>query len=309
MRDRVDRILRIACVALAVLLLFQLVRTLVLSNPLARVTIPAVPTLSTNALAEAKGTNAPAAQSTANKNTNSLAGSSNAKSTNVVSDSGSPGTLTNNGLGAAAEKPGSNVVVVADSSARTNSTPQNQAAMVETNQKPILETTMPATNSVVGEGLTQIGSNSFAHADATNAATNSVTRSAPRPSADPRSRPELSMMGMPGMAKKLPDLPPAMKARVDRIADSEILGPVMRPMPMALLGIAGNSAFLRGPNGQTGLVKEGDSLGEIKLIRIGINRVLVEQGGQKKELMIFDGYGGESLMAKQGEIRNETIPK
>jgi hypothetical protein len=37
------------------------------------------------------------------------------------------------------------------------------------------------------------------------------------------------------------------------------------------------------------------------LLRIGINRVLVEQDGKKSELTIFDGYGGESLMAKEKE--------
>ena len=103
---------------------------------------------------------------------------------------------------------------------------------------------------------------------------------------------------MPGMPAKLPDLPPDIWARVDRIVDSEILGPVMRPLPMALLGIAGNVAFLRASNGQTGLVKEGDDLGGLKLLRIGINRVLVEEEGKKQELMIYSGMGGESLLPK-----------
>jgi len=39
----------------------------------------------------------------------------------------------------------------------------------------------------------------------------------------------------------------------------------MHPLPMALLGIAGEVAFLRSANGQTGMVKEGDSLGDLKL--------------------------------------------
>jgi hypothetical protein len=107
--------------------------------------------------------------------------------------------------------------------------------------------------------------------------------------------------GMPGGRTPAPELPPEIKARVDRIYESEMFGQIMRPLPMALMGIAGNAAFLRSPSGQTGLVKEGDSLGEIKLLRIGINRVLVEQDGQKKELMIFEGYGGESLMPKERE--------
>lgn len=105
---------------------------------------------------------------------------------------------------------------------------------------------------------------------------------------------------------KMPELPPIIQARIDRIAQSELLAPFMRPMPMALLGIAGKDAFLRTPSGQTGLVKEGDKLGEIKLLRIGINRVLVEQEGEKKELTIFSGYGSESLLPKQKEATNET---
>ena len=107
--------------------------------------------------------------------------------------------------------------------------------------------------------------------------------------------------GMPG-GGRTPELPPDIKARVDRIYESELFGMVVRPVPMGLLGIAGSTAFLRSPSGQTGLVKEGDSLGELKLLRIGINRVLVEQEGKKSELMIFEGFGGESLMPKEKEI-------
>lgn len=102
----------------------------------------------------------------------------------------------------------------------------------------------------------------------------------------------------PGPGRKGPDLPPAIQSRVERIAESELLGPVIRPLPMALLGIAGDVAFLRAPNGQTGLPKEGDELGGIKLLRIGTNRVLIEHEGQQKELLMFSGYGGESLLPK-----------
>ena len=72
------------------------------------------------------------------------------------------------------------------------------------------------------------------------------------------------------------------------------------------MGIAGQSAFLRAPSGQTGLVKEGEDLGDIKLLRIGTNRVLVEQDGKKQELMIFSGLGGESLLPKPNETSDET---
>ncbi len=109
--------------------------------------------------------------------------------------------------------------------------------------------------------------------------------------------------GMPGFGMGGPrgnlKLPAAIQARVDRIKESEILGPFMRPMPMALLGIADDDAFLRAPDGQSGMIKEGEELGGVKLLRIGINRVLVEEEGEKKELTLFDGIGGESLLPKE----------
>ena len=95
------------------------------------------------------------------------------------------------------------------------------------------------------------------------------------------------------------DLPPPIQARVDKITQSEILGAVVRPLPMALLGIAGKDAFLRGPNGQTGLVREGEELEGVKVLRIGTNRVLVEHEGQKKELTLFSGFGSETLLPKE----------
>jgi hypothetical protein len=114
----------------------------------------------------------------------------------------------------------------------------------------------------------------------------------------------MAMGSMPGAKKTT--VSPVIQASIDRITDSEILGPVIRPLPMALLGIAGDEAFLRGPDGQTGLEKEGDTLGDIKLLRIGINRVLIEEDGQQKELTIFDGIGGETLLDKPSQDSNEN---
>jgi hypothetical protein len=99
------------------------------------------------------------------------------------------------------------------------------------------------------------------------------------------------------MAAPGPPLPPEMQARIDKIINSEILAPVMHPMPTALMGIAGKDAFIRTPNGQTGIVKEGDELGGIKVIRVAVNRVLIEEEGQRKELTIFSGLGSESLLS------------
>jgi hypothetical protein len=108
--------------------------------------------------------------------------------------------------------------------------------------------------------------------------------------------------GPPQGGMKDSALPPAIQARVERITQSEILGPVMRPLPMALLGIAGKDAFIRAPNGQTGLLREGEELGGVKLIQIGTNRVLIELEGQTKELSVFSGFGSETLLPKEKEI-------
>src|SRR5687768_11596304 len=43
------------------------------------------------------------------------------------------------------------------------------------------------------------------------------------------------------------NLPAPIQARVDRITQSEILGTVVRPLPMALLGIGGSDAIVRTP--------------------------------------------------------------
>lgn len=104
-------------------------------------------------------------------------------------------------------------------------------------------------------------------------------------------------MGGPGRGGGKP-LSASLQARVDKITQSEILAPIMRPPPMALLGIAGRDAFLRTPSGQTQILREGAELDGVRLLRIGTNRVLVEHAGEKKELMIFAGFGGESLLPK-----------
>lgn len=99
-------------------------------------------------------------------------------------------------------------------------------------------------------------------------------------------------------SEKESELPPPIKAQVDKITQSEILGAVAKPLPMALLGIAGRDAFVRTANGQTVLMREGDEVGGLKLLRIGTNRILVEHEQQEKELTLFSGFGGETLIQK-----------
>ena len=219
MPERIELTLKIVCLALAALLLYEFSRLASRWNPLGHATVPALPTLSarTNIEAVAKATNAPGARMP-----------EPTKAETIPVSSPMPGKTETNALAKAAPS-------------ATNTAPSKVAA------GPM-----------------------------------------PMPSAF---APPMMMMGM-----KAPDLPPAIQTRVDRIAQSEILAPFIRPLPMALLGIAGDRAFLRAANGQTGVITQGGEVGGIKLLRIGTNRVLIEQDGQQKELTIFSGYGGESLL-------------
>ncbi|HAB16787.1 MAG TPA: hypothetical protein DCE44_10090 [Verrucomicrobiales bacterium] len=88
------------------------------------------------------------------------------------------------------------------------------------------------------------------------------------------------------------------QARIDRVTKSEMLAPIIRPPPMALLGIAGYHAFIRTPSGHSAMLREGGESDGIKLLRLGTNRVLIEQAGEKKELTIFNGFGSETLLTK-----------
>lgn len=96
-------------------------------------------------------------------------------------------------------------------------------------------------------------------------------------------------------------VPPEIAARVEKIKESQILGHIMRPPPMALIGIAGRDVILRAPNGQMGIIREGEELGPVKLLEVGVNRVLVLHEGKTNELTLFNGFGSESLLIKGKE--------
>ena len=163
------------------------------------------------------------------------------------------------------------------------------------------------TNAIVSGTNIRMAKMSGANAMADSAGTNlpNVAMARARGARSPNAA-MAAMMGGPGGRMSAAPLAPEIQARVDRVYESEIFAPVMHPMPMALLGVAGKAAFLRAPSGQTGMVKEGENLGDVKLLKVGINRVLVEQDGKQQELMIFAGLGGESLLTKTNESSNET---
>lgn len=265
--------LKLLCWVLMAVVAYRLVLVLVHFNPLYHLKIPALPSLPGSVAA-----------STGNTSTNS---SGAGKAGTNITRAGTLTTSTNAAVRA------TNAVVSATNRLDTPT-----------------QSTLAATNAVSpGTNLLARGTN------ATTPLTNSFTRGSnaaptlagggvgPRP---PHAMPvgpgmpggPMPGMGM-GMGKPGPELSPEMQARVDRVIDSEILAPVMRPLPLALLGIAGESVFLRAPNGQTGLIKEGEELGGVKLLRIGTNRVLVEEQGAQQELTIFAGLGGDSLLSTQ----------
>jgi hypothetical protein len=270
----------LVCLVLAALLAAQLVRVALRAAPLRNVQIPALPTLSSD-------TNAPAAPSAKVLSSK----------TNVVTADVSGGT--NPG---AAKKPakgqGTNSVApVAETNGVRSALGLTNVAAANVATNPPVNASLSETNAAPAKMLA--GTNGLT---ASLSSTNSLSKSSNAPSPKAMA-PAAAATSMPpargGSGGGKTDLAPETKARVDRIYESELFGQVMRPQPPALMGIAGDAAFLRSPSGQTGLVKEGDSLGELKLVRIGINRVLVESEGKKSELMIFNGYGGESLMEKE----------
>jgi hypothetical protein len=287
MRERVEPILKIACLILAALVLYEFAGIFLRINPLHGVVVPALPTL-------AASRNSP---------------SSGARGTNLVVTAAVTIKGTNNSISAGTNITSSAMIASTNLIAppvaiakETNSVAYDSSAKTEANVVPLLQT-----NFVSAKTNAETGTNVLV---AITAAKTNISHS-PKPPMPGANFIPLGMVGgnfnpFAPRGKPADDLPPVVQARISRIVDSEILGQVMHPLPMALLGIAGDVAFLRSDSGETGLVKEGDSLGELKLLKIGINRVLVEQNGQKSELMIFSGYGGDSLLPKQNETPDEN---
>ncbi len=277
MRERSEMILKIVCGVLVGLLLVQLTRLGLRTNPLRGVRLPELPTLPASLEAP------PAAPAT---NIVTRPGPSpNTPTTNALPSPTSGGTATNAAPAPTPAKLETNVPGNSTGPGGTNSAPSQAPEKAETNSVSGQTSDKVPTNVAAGKNGPNVGS----------------ARAPGKPGPQP-----LQAQSSPA---KMPELSPLIQARIDKIVQSEILAPFMRPMPMALLGIAGQDAFLRAPNGQTGLLKAGDELAGIKLIRIGINRVLVEQAGEPKELTIFSGLGGESLLPQPKPATNETTIK
>jgi hypothetical protein len=302
--ERAELALKIACAVLVAVLLYEALHLARRFNPLRGVSIPDVPTL-------AGGTNAPGTNVsiTATGGTNLSTGK--AGGTNVTTAQKS-GTGTNHTVASQTNLPAGATNLAA--SGKSPDTNMVAATKADTNTVPASGTGSSSTNVAVGSISNLPGTNLSTVAKGGGTNTN-ATVVAKGPGADTnaaaiaagarRGSSASARVGGPGGGRG-PELSPEMKKRVDWVVRSETLAPIVRPQPMGLLGIAGDRAFIRAPNGQTDMVKEGDTLGSIKLVKIGVNRVLVEENGEPKELMIYEGYGGESLLPKSTAKTNET---
>ena len=282
MRERPEQILKYICMGLGALLFFQFVRIIWTANPLAHVVVPDLPSLAD----ESAGTN-------------QIQGPEGAAGGMMASPPMNPKdhSETNQAVVKMNRATGTNL--------QARIEPASKAGNWGTNARPSVIGTnaigRAAISNTPGGAVAGSLTNGTASTNLANAKHSGHGRHGPMPDGMAMA---MAMGSMPGAKKTT--VTPVIQASIDRIIDSEILGPVIHPLPMGLLGIAGNVAFLRGADGETGLVKEGDSLGDIKLLRIGTNRVLIEQDGQKKELTIFDGMGGETLLNKSSKDSNEN---
>jgi hypothetical protein len=291
-RDRREQALKLGCLILAALLALQLVRFVIRGDPVRRLAVPALPSLpaeaktaETNTTAKAKGTNA-AAEKMAKKGTG----------TNAV-------IVKNEGTNSA-----SDAATMAKSSSATNLSKELAASttnVMESHEKATNRATAGLTESPGPKGADD-STNNVTHAVPGKAGSNELAKTATSKTNAASSTNQAKKKGTGREIAKKGEVPPEIKDRVERVTQSEILGQVMHPLPMGLLGIAGDTAFLRSPDGQTGNVKEGEKVGAIKLLRIGINRVLIEQDGEKKELTMFEGLGGESLLPTKENTTNEV---
>jgi hypothetical protein len=295
MPERAEPILKVLCVLLAGVLVLEIARVIVRHNPVGRLAVPELPTLpaKTNATAEAKTTNAAGAKLGAKRETNGVAGKT---STNSTPEAVAKTKDTNAVSAAGTENRGTNVAT--NALAETAKTASNSIASVEekngTNKLSDADFGAMKTNGVTAATTAPKDTN----AASAQVSAKSATNAAPEKPAKGR-RPSPFMPGQMG-GEKLADLPPLIQARIDKIIESEILAQLTKPQPAGLLGVAGRGAMLRSSSGQTGYVKEGGELGGLKLLQVGVNRVLVTEDGKTNELTIFSGIGGETLLPKQG---------
>jgi hypothetical protein len=87
------------------------------------------------------------------------------------------------------------------------------------------------------------------------------------------------------------------------------LAPQKKESPPVLLGIAGDCALIAAPDGARGIVREGGELHGVKILRLDINRALIEYKGKVEELTMFSGLGSTSILPpEKAAERKEPKP-
>ncbi|MGH7979047.1 MAG: hypothetical protein ACREE6_06695, partial [Limisphaerales bacterium] len=197
MRERPEQILKFVCLGLGLLLFIQFIRIIWTANPLAHVVVPALPSLSDESPSAGSKTNALPAMNPRNnaaKNGKSEnAGTNVTASTTNIAARTGPGTNADN-------RPTARVAL--------------SGAARAANGRPVANsggpTNLPNTNTPRHRRHVRFAGG--------------MSPMSPMGPMGP--------MGlMPGVKKTT--VTPVIQATIDRITDSEILGPVVRPLPMA----------------------------------------------------------------------------
>ncbi len=319
MHERLEKLLKVACVLFAVFVVYRVARIVFRPNPLSHLSFPAIPSLpapETNSPSAkpAKGVRPGGGEQNGKQPPNGVTASTKTSTNPMVahpagrtSNFGAAHPVANNTMATTpAPSPGALHPV---SSALLGAAPLHSVTSTPSNMPRPIPSAAVMGHAPVGMPM----AGAAMHGPM-------VTMAGGLPPGMP---PGVRMMGMPMMGAPMggppmgmpmgpmamPKLPEDIKTRVEQIADSEILAPVIHPMPTALLGIIGDTVFLRASNGQTGPVTIGKELGGIKLLKIGLNRVLVQEDGRQKELTIFSGLGGQSLLSNDKEKPHEPSRK
>lgn len=96
------------------------------------------------------------------------------------------------------------------------------------------------------------------------------------------------------------------KASIAILNKSGLFGSPPKPKPAMLIGIAGDLAFIQTGSGGMQGITVGETFQNIKLLEIDTNRVLIEEDGTKKELVIHSGMGSDSLMNRDKQDKNNN---
>ena len=80
---------------------------------------------------------------------------------------------------------------------------------------------------------------------------------------------------------------------------SGLFGSPPKPRQSVLIGIVGDMAIIQTGSGGSKTMSIGETYQNVKLLKLDINRALIEENGKTRELTLHSGIGSESLMQKK----------